>query len=227
MDGLAQPWTVHHTSSNVCYDALSVSNMTIWLWVCFILPGLRSRSNVGAPGPPAGTCAGKCGYRVWKSWCISSPPKPPGCPGTALFCSLQPERESHCGEGGFLQEQEHLFVCLASWVCTDQIWFLYMHFWKCKPLLWYVCVLPNNTFHTWILYIEGRGNLWLKVLSFSRSVRTVKTLLTTQELTYSHQNSTTKQMRNNVQAVDENNNPWCVQYTLVQSIVMCYWYSHS
>lgn len=34
----------------------------------------------------------------------------------------------------------------------------------------FVCVLPNNTFHTWILYMEGRGNLWLNVLSFSRSV---------------------------------------------------------
>ena len=32
-------------------------------------------------------------------------------------------------------------------------------------------VLPSKTFHTWILYMDGRGNLWLKVLSFSTSVK--------------------------------------------------------
>lgn len=160
--------------------------------MCLTIPGLRSRSTVGAPGSPAGTCAGRCGCRKWKNWCISSPPEPPGCPGTAPSCSLPPEHESHCGEVGCLQEQEWLFSTIRL-NSTEQI--MHITFYSCTchfgnaSHYCEMCNLPNNTFHTWILYIEGRGNLWLNVLNFSRSVKRVEILETGQELTYIHENS--------------------------------------
>ncbi len=106
-----------------CYGVLSVLKLKI-----LISPVQKSQSTVAAPGFPAGTCAGRHGWWVLKSWCTSSPPGPPGCPGTALSCSLQPECESHCGVGGCLQEQRAcmFILTLRSFCIEHHIWFLNM-----------------------------------------------------------------------------------------------------
>lgn len=73
--------------------------------IYFIIPGVKSQSIAGGSGSPVGTCASKHGWRVWRSWCISSLPELPGYPDTAPSCSPQPEHESHCVEVGCLQTQ--------------------------------------------------------------------------------------------------------------------------
>lgn len=95
----------HHTPPTAfwCFLCVLYCNIT-WGKLRFILLVWRSRSIVGAPGSPAGTCAGGRGWRVLKCWCISSPPDPPGWSGTVPFCIFQPEHESHCEEVRYLPE---------------------------------------------------------------------------------------------------------------------------
>lgn len=176
---------------------------------------MKSLSSVAAPGSPAETCAGKHEWTVWKSWCISSPPEPPRCPGAAPSGSPQPERESHCEGAGCLQEgmsYSHIAEQFYSHIFLNLVWFVLGIVFHCKKLSWsrhsietlcetikafliwpllgvgsacgvslcprqggstwcqLITHSPSNTFQTWILYMEGSGNLWLKVLSFSRSV---------------------------------------------------------